>query len=192
MNKNRKLRLIMVIGLCLVICLLTVAYATLSKSLNITGTATLKSNTWDVHLENVSCTKTGGASVGSPTVNGTNIQFSEMTLIQPGDTVTCTFNVKNAGSVSAKLSNTVVSTPTYEGIGSTATADVNLVKANCTYTFTYSDGTSIATNNSYATIAAGSSRTMKLYATYKTNNTGIPTNDVLIKNVGLTLTYQQG
>lgn len=191
MNKNRKVRLIMVVGLCLVVCLLTVAYAALSQSLNITGTATLKSNTWDIHLENVSCTSTGGGSAGTPTVNGTSIQFSEMTLTQPGDSVTCTFDVKNAGTVSAKLSDIVTLTPEYEGIGSTSSADVSLVEANCTYSFTYSDGTAITTSNSYATVAATSSRTMKLYATYKTDNTGIPTNDVLIKNVGLTLTYQQ-
>lgn len=186
-----KLKTVIVISLICIVGVLSVAYATLSKNLSINGTAEVTGNTWDVHIENATCTKTGSAVAGTPTISGTTIQIKGMTLMAAGDTATCTFDVKNGGSVAAKLNSITNLSPTIEGTGSTATSDANIVANNYTFTLTYNDNTAINNSNSYATIEANSSRTMKIVATYKTNNTGIPTNDVTIDNLGVTLEYVQ-
>lgn len=189
MPKNRSLKVIVVIALCVAVGTLTVAYATLSKTLNITGTAQVSGNTWDIHLANASCSKTGSATAGTPSITGaTTISLTGMMLSVPGDTVTCTFDVVNSGSVNAKLSTVTNLTPTIEGTGATATSDVSIVSSNYTYTLTYNDGTAIATND---TLNANTTKKMKMHATYKSNASGVPTNDVTISNLGATLTYIQ-
>lgn len=189
MKRGRTIRIGLVIGLCIVVCLLTVAYAALSQTLNITGTAQVVGNTWNIYLANPSCSKTGSATAGTPSITGgTTISLSGMMLSVPGDTVTCTFDVVNGGSVNAKLSTITNLTPNVEGIGTTAASDVSVVKANYTYSLTYDTGTSIAVND---TLNAGATKKLKMYITYKTNATGIPKNDVTISNLGATLVYTQ-
>lgn len=184
---------IFIILLCIVIAGMGVIYASLSQSLNISSTSTVASNTWNIVLTNTSttyCEVTGNASVGTPTVNGTEIIFNGLVLRDHGDSITCTFRVLNTGTVDAKLYSVSILTPTYEGVGQNKTADEELISENITTSFSYSDGTQIATNNSYANVAANTGyRDIKMTATYSGNS--VPMNDVIIKNVGIVLSYQQ-
>ena len=136
---------------------LTVAYATLSQNLTINGTAKVAAATWDVHFETMSAgTATGYATIptsGKLAISGTTISGNIGTLKAPGDTITYTFNVKNAGSINAKISSItapkLTCTPANTG-GSQTVA--NNVCANLTYTIEY-------TSESPKTIAVGNTLT---------------------------------
>jgi len=111
----------LVIGmLCAVVCIMAVAYAAFSTTLNVEGTATIASN-WKVGFTSISCEieeADGGATsitvadkevklaasgslVGDPGTS-TSATF-DITFLQPGDIATCTVNVANGGTLDAKV-----------------------------------------------------------------------------------------
>lgn len=191
MAKNRGIKIVVIVGLCLAIGLLTVAYAFLSQNLNITGTArTTDSSAWNIYLTNISCTSTGDATPGTPNmIRGTTISLSGITLTAPGESVTCTFDVVNGGEIDAKLSAVTSLTPAIEGIGSTATSDVTIVSNN--YSSTLSYNTNVALIPGCDTLNANETVKMKMVVSYNANATSVPSNDVLINNLGFELTYAQ-
>ena len=113
----------LVIGmLCAVICVMAVAYAAFSTQLTVTGTATITSE-WGVEIvgSGTSCAVTNNA--GAATVTDGNETYTlggvasnvtsstatfDITLIQPGDVVTCTVSVTNTGTLNAKVSDLVI------------------------------------------------------------------------------------
>lgn len=97
-----------VIGLlCAVVCIMAVAYAAFSTTLNINGTATIASN-WNVAITGIECSakavEGGEAAAVTKSFTGTSATFN-FTFNQPGDTGTCTVTVTNAGSLNAVVSN---------------------------------------------------------------------------------------
>ena len=116
-NKN------LLIGmLCAVLCVMAVAYAAFSTTLNINGTTTIDS-TWDVHFETTGedinkcdVTPASGGEPGSVVgtvseVKATSATVS-MSFTQPGDKAVCKLKVVNKGTLDAKLSN-VTGIPSY-------------------------------------------------------------------------------
>lgn len=105
----------LVIGmLCAVVCVMAVAYAAFSTTLNINGTATVASN-WKVEILSIECDATEAAG-GATSINEGAIELKAegekkgettaeftMTFLQPGDTAECIVTVQNAGSLPAKL-----------------------------------------------------------------------------------------
>ena len=118
----------LVIGmLCAVVCIMAVAYAAFSTTLNINGTASIESN-WGVKIvDGPSCTfkavtasaaTTATACTGTETANDNTMCASAvknsdalatvtMRFMSPGDTATCTVSVQNYGTLNAKLTHTV-------------------------------------------------------------------------------------
>lgn len=145
---------------------ITVAYASLSQQLTINGTAKVAAATWDVHFEGMSAgAATGYATLpttGKLTASGTSVSGNIGTLKAPGDTITYTFNVKNAGSINAKISSITAPklscAPANTG-GSQTVA--NNVCANLTYTIEYTSESpkTIAVGN---TLTAGASKNITL------------------------------
>ena len=97
------------------ICLVGIGYAALVSNITITGTAAIKSASFDVHFENITLTNgsveintTSGDSAATiePT-NRTRIDYS-VTLEKPGDFYEFTDKVVNGGTVDAMV-NTVTS-----------------------------------------------------------------------------------
>ena len=89
---------------------LTVIYAALSATLNITGSSQVIASTWDIHLENV---RVNNKSVSGPApiiMNGTTATFST-TLNMPGDFYEFTVDVVNNGSIDAMI-DSVIKEPT--------------------------------------------------------------------------------
>ena len=94
---------------------MTVAYAALSTTLRISGTASVPNVTWDIHLAsfakqaNTASLVTGQTNTADgnvPTItNGTAINGLAVTFNQPGDKVVYTFNIVNGGSIDAKLAS---------------------------------------------------------------------------------------
>lgn len=108
MRREQKERTIIIGILCFAIVIMSVGFAALSSSLNINGTAKVKTSSWDVHFENVANkTSVGAPTITSePTADGVTTTVSyEIGLNEPGDKYSFTVDVVNDGSLPAKLSS---------------------------------------------------------------------------------------
>lgn len=175
-RNNRKLLLILILLLFGV----SVGYAALSTSLSINGTTKISTNTWNIYFTNVSVTSGSETATTAPTATGTtttSLTYA-VTLSLPGDYYEFTVDVKNGGTIDAKLS----AAPTLGGL---STAQ----KVYTSYTVTYSDGTAIAAGD---TIAAGASKTLKVRVQYRTDITAsqLPTSAQTL-SLTCTLNYVQ-
>ena len=114
-KENRSFKIITAIALCVAVLCLSVAYATLSANLKISGTATVEKASWDIQLEKVSepgFTKTGTGASASYTISKNVISDLAVTLKYPGDSVTINLNAVNKGDIPAVLdtiSNSTIS-----------------------------------------------------------------------------------
>ena len=110
MEKERRTKALVIVVLLIVIAGLTVAFAALSTTLNINGTAYLDAAKWGIKFENLSePVKVGTASTSgtakieetkSAEINGINVNLSI-----PGDKVTYTVDLVNEGTINAKIDN---------------------------------------------------------------------------------------
>lgn len=168
-----------------------IAYALLSTTLTINGTTSVSVATWDIHFDNLSASKTGGASYTLPQfTSGTSLTDYEIILTEPGDSVSFTFDIVNNGTISSKLESLVKGTPSCRGVAgsSTGITDGPIVCNNITYSFTYSDGSTIAVGD---TLNKQVTKTVKLTLSYNENATQVPVNDVAISNLDITMIYNQ-
>src|SRR5574344_90421 len=167
MEKDRGLRVLAIIAICIAVVGLSIGYATLQQTLTINTTAKAKAQTWSVKFANL----TDPTLVGKATVTNKAVLNTESTgitvdvaLSVPGDSVTYTFDVTNAGTIDAKLS----SEPTINGTGTTG----NNVPLN--YALTYADGTKVSAND---TLNVGETKHLKLVVTYNASVDTVPETD---------------
>ncbi len=180
MQKERGFRALAVVAICVAVVALSIGYAALSQTLNINGTTTLKGSTWDVHFENLTKPTTENSGlVGKATETSSSLSTTTLTftanLTLPGDSITYLWDVKNAGTIDAKLA----SDPVLDGL-----TEAQAKKAN--YTFTYSDGTAIKADD---TLNSGETKTVKLVIDLASDATVSATSVNL--NLSTTLTYIQ-
>ena len=110
MEKERRTKALVVVVLLIVVAGLTVAFAALSTTLNINGTAYLDAAKWGIKFKNLSepvkvgtATTTGTAKIEetkSAEITGINVGLST-----PGDKVTYTVDLVNEGTINAKIDN---------------------------------------------------------------------------------------
>ena len=110
MEKERRTKALVIVVLLVVIAGLTVAFAALSTTLNINGTAYLDAAKWGIKFKNLSepvsigtATTTGTANIEeakSASITGINVGLST-----PGDKVTYTVDLVNEGTINAKIDN---------------------------------------------------------------------------------------
>ena len=110
MEKERRTKALVIVVMLIVVAGLTVAFAALSTTLNINGTAYLDAAKWGIKFENLSsptkigsATTTGTAKIEetkSAEINGINVSLST-----PGDKVTYTVDLVNKGTINAKIDN---------------------------------------------------------------------------------------
>ena len=110
MEKERRTKALVVIVLLIVVAGLTVAFAALSTTLNINGTAYLDAAKWGIKFENLSSpTKIGSANVtGTAKIEETKaaeITGMNVGLSIPGDKVVYTVDLVNKGTINAKIDN---------------------------------------------------------------------------------------
>ena len=191
---NNKVQNIVLGVLAVALIGITVAYATLTQQLKINGTATVKAGTWDVHFENLQGSVTGSAVLDTSSsklgiqTGSTTISGKLGTLSNPGDSITYTFDIVNKGNIPAILSSApTISTPSCSATGNDAGATT--VCGNLTYTLTYSDGSTIAKNDTLA--ATSGKKSAKLVVTYKSTATSVVNTDVEVSNIAATLNYSQ-
>ena len=102
--------LYMILSLVLIsVFSLTIVYAALSVTLNITGNSEVVASSWDIHLENVKVTS-GSVSGSAPSITSPTTATFSTTLNMPGDFYEFTIDVVNAGSIDAMI-DSVVKTP---------------------------------------------------------------------------------
>ena len=108
MEKTRKIKIISLCALLVAVLGLTVAFASLSQTLTINGSAAVNAASWDIHFEKTSGKETevkGAATFTEPTLSGTTIENFSATLTKPGDSVTYYFDIVNKGTVDAVVSS---------------------------------------------------------------------------------------
>lgn len=110
MEKERKVKIISLTALIVAILGLTVAFAAMSQTLTINGTANLDAASWDIHFENLIYDSLGeGTSTGTPVMEGTTITKIDAVVTKPGDMVGYFFDIVNKGSINAKIESISVS-----------------------------------------------------------------------------------
>lgn len=101
--------MVAIVAISAVFGFVSIVWASFSQTLTISSGATITASNWDIHFENVSGPiPTGTAQIGTvPTVDGkgTSLTGFSPTLKTPGDSVTFTVDVKNAGTYKAAISS---------------------------------------------------------------------------------------
>lgn len=172
---KRKHLYIILITLVILVASISLAYAALSSTLTISGSADVVASTWDVHFENeqfVSTISNDGlydykvqplfgnseACDGSYDCirldDDTSLNFTATSISKPGDFKAIQFDVVNGGTIDAKLSN-------YTLTGLSSEQDVYL-----NYYVIHADGSSISNNE---LLNAGERTSMKLVLEFDEN-----------------------
>ena len=160
----------LVIGVLLAaVVIMAVGYAALAQTLQINGTATISSN-WDVAITDITeGTPTGGAANRTPASHtGTTATF-DVTLNQPGDTMTYVVTVHNGGTLNAKLT------------GLTVTPEESEVEG------IYFDVTGVEQN--VTTLDAGEDNQITVVVGWRQTGTDMP--EELSQTLTVSLTYEQ-
>ena len=110
MEKERRTKALVVVVLLIVIAGLTVAFAALSATLNINGTAYLDAAKWGIRFENLSSPTRVGKATTTGTAKIEETKAAEITdmnvsLSIPGDKIVYTVNLVNKGTINAKIDN---------------------------------------------------------------------------------------
>lgn len=176
-KKEQKNYKVIILILLLALITLSVGYALLSTNLKIQGTSEISKVTWDVHLENIQVTA-GSVTAPLPTIVGTNTITYNVSLPHPGTFYEFTVDVKNGGTLPAKLG----SLPVLSGVSVEQDVYTN-------YTVTYSDGTTVNANDA---LPAASSRTLRVRVEYDASTAPdqLPTENQTL-NLSYTMNYIQ-
>lgn len=177
-QESKKFLMIVLGVLLLSVFGLSIAYAILNVTLNISGSAKVTSADWDISIENVSIVTEGSASVlKQPVIDDTEIKDFNVSLTKPGDAIYITFYVTNNGSIDAKFVNSTLHTVdygvykdymmTYFKVGLTTPEEVNL--------------------------ASGESRMFMYEISWDSMADTLPGNNapIEINNLGATILYEQ-
>lgn len=180
MQKDRRTRVVAITVIAIAVVALSIGYATLNQVLNISGTANIKGQTWDVVFEDLTEPTAHNGLVGSAKGISANLTSTTLTfaaeLNLPGDSITYRFKVANNGSIDAILSET----PVISGL-SEAQAQ------NVIYEFTYEDGTLITMNDE---LPAGEKKNLKLVIKLEPDATTVSAEDKQL-SLSTTMNYVQ-
>ena len=106
-NKNKNIYIVLII---LVLCCVSIGYAAMNRTLNISGSSNVSKNTWDLHFENIKITN-GSVEADAPTIDNTNLVVNfNFFLNLPGDFYEFTVEVHNDGSIDAMI-DSITKTP---------------------------------------------------------------------------------
>lgn len=110
MEKKRNGQTIAIIALAIALLVMSVGYASFARDLEINGTATIGSSTWDIHFDDQSYSESSGSvAASSKSITNTTMLYN-VTLSKPGDFYEFTINVENTGDFDALLDSITIST----------------------------------------------------------------------------------
>lgn len=210
MEKERRIKVLCLAALIVAVLGLTVAFAALSQTLTINGSANVDAATWDIHIENLKVgTISGDANVISePTISsdGKSIENFKVSLTKPGDYVSYTFDIVNNGTIDA-AEPTII----FNGIDedSITSEDDMIIVASALFTKADWDGDGVTTdderlkalqnigsydggtgNSSIGEIKAGNSRNMTIAMFYQDDSTELPKGEVEL-NLNIQYVFSQ-
>ena len=210
MEKTRQIKIISLCALLVAVLGLTVAFAALSQTLTINGSAAVNAASWDIHFEKTSGKETevkGAATFTEPTLSGTTIENFSATLTKPGDSVIYYFDIVNNGTVDAQIESY-----NFPYALSDCITNINKYSYCMNFDFNSDDNVSVLDKSVYIdlfnhylkyadtdksvrqgdTINAGETKHMKLVIEYKDTATELPENNLtLTSSDPITITYEQ-
>lgn len=180
-NKKKKSnKKYVVIAILLLIIGISIGYTALSATLNISGTTTIEKASWDIHFENLTIKDGSVNAIKNAVIDGkkTSIDYS-IELTKPGDFYEFSVDIKNAGTIPAK----VAALPILSGLEESQKNYIN-------YEIKYSDNTEIKKDDYLDTEAT---KTIKVRVEYKNDlaATELPTESQEI-NLTFAMNYIQG
>ena len=185
-KEERKLLIIASVALLVSVITLTVAYAVLSTTLTIKGSAKINSATWNININAGKDFVTyGNAKFGYPTIESTTITDMKVDLYAPGDGVKFPFTVRNDGTLDAKLKEISKSALNCTG---TNMAEAQKICENITYTIKYEDGDEILEGD---VLISGGVQFFVLEIMYNKNANFTASSIVNIEGIDLILLYEQ-
>ena len=186
-NKEDRSSLFMACGALLVsVITLTIAYAVLSTTLTIKGSAKINSATWNINITaGNDFTTYGSAKFGYPTIESTTISGMKVDFYQPGDGVRFPFTVRNDGSLDGKLKEVKKGTISCSSMNN---YNAQKVCENITYTIKYEDGSEILEGD---VIKSGGVQFFVLEIMYNKKTDFISPTEVSIDGIDVVLLYEQ-
>ena len=151
---NKKKKGLSVLALILLLLVITIGFSIGTGSFKILGTTTIGVPEWDVHFQNVNVI-TGSVSASTPPAIASDDECKisyAVSLAAPGNYYEFTVQIKNAGTLDAKLE----SAPQLSGVSTAQDVFVN-------YTLKYNDGTVPAAGD---TLTAGQAKTIRVRVEY--------------------------
>ena len=210
MEKTRKIKIISLCALLVAVLGLTVAFAALSQTLTINGSAAVDAASWDIHFEKTIGKETevkGAATFTEPTLSGTTIENFSATLTKPGDSVTYYFDIVNNGTVDAVVTSYDFPLAIRECVNNNNAYSYclnldfnsdNIIDSTdyMTYLTMFNSGLRDADTDEGVTqgdtINAGETKHMKLFFEYKDTATELPKNNLTLTSKNpITITYEQ-
>jgi len=178
MRNGRKNLQVILVAVILLLVGLSVGFAALSTTLNIT-TSTVKQEgssvvSWNIGFQGTSATPTStgtsttGRSCDNATVTSSSVTINNATLSKPGDKCVYALTIKNSGTIAGSLGSVTPTKPTSTTCTVTAassTASAKMVCGNLTYTLSASndDSTKLTTGS---TLAASGTKAVYLILEY--------------------------
>lgn len=155
MEKERRIKVLSLAALIVAVLGLTVAFAALSQTLTINGSANVDASEWDVHFEGLTATdKYGDAEeISAPNFSETTISNINVKITKPEDEIGYVVNIVNNGTVKAKVSSIEISklctldSPVescdWNNDGVVTQEDVDMVNDNISFFVCYASGKTI-------------------------------------------------
>ena len=187
MEKERRVKALSIVALLITIVGLTVAFAAMSRTLTINGTATMDTARWNIHFANITNNKVHAATVNSAQITGETTITYGVTLTKPGDKAEIEFDVVNSGDIDAYIGGLEIFTLNCEN----ETGDRNIVCNNLEWSLKYKETgntSNVAVND---TLKSGQTRHMIYEIGYKESAETLPEDDVTFNDLQITITYNQ-
>jgi len=196
MRSNKKLKMLLLIVAVLLVGV-TVAYAALSATLNVTiNKVTQNAQTWNVQFNGTSANATAGGTsatgrtCGAATITPTAVTIANTTLSKPDDSCLYTLTIANTGTVNAKLTSITPTKPSDSGVTCGTLSGGKMVCGNITYTLgttnSLTSPTLLAANQ---TLNAGATLTVYLVARY--SGTGVSSSAITHTGASFSLVWGQ-
>ena len=109
---NNKMLSSIVIILIVAVFTLTVAYAALSVSLNILGSAEVVASNWDIHLDNVNVTNGSVNATTEVRIDSSSTASFAVDFTTPGEFYEFTIDIVNNGSIDAMI-DSIIKSPNF-------------------------------------------------------------------------------
>ena len=189
MYRNERTRNIILIVLAVCLIGITVAYATLSQNLNISGVANVDKTSWNIHFTNVLTPKVEGQATGGKALlndGKTVLTISEGILSAPGDKITYIFDVINEGDLPAEVETTLTQ---MESCKAENGSDVSIFCNKIGLDLVYADTKEKVQKSDR--LLSGETKTLNLIITYDKDKllTSLPTSPIVLSNITSTINY---